>query len=824
MKNLTTIPRNLFAQTGVLNQFVAMIRLLVNQKNDIISYSTLIALIFFLSTQSYAQYTISGKIVDADGNKPLAGANITLVNAVRGTQSNAQGLFILKNVKKGTYTLKISFVGYEKNVQVIDLQKDATFDFVLHKSTFVADEVVVSATRANAKSAIAFTDVSKEDIQKQNLGQDIPQLLNFTPSLVSTSDAGAGVGYTGVRIRGTDATRINVTINGIPLNDAESQGTFWVNTPDLASSVSSIQIQRGVGTSTNGAGAFGASINVSTNEFRKQAYAEINSAYGSFNTLKNTLLVGSGLINDKFTFDARLSKVTSDGYIDRASSDLKSFYLSGAYFGKKSFVRLNVFSGKEKTYQAWEGVPEATLATNRTFNLYTYPNQTDNYQQDHYQLLSSHSLSNAWTFNLNFHYTYGRGYYEQFKEQDKLSKYGLPNVVLGATTITKTDLVRRKWLDNDFYGTTFSFDYQGSKKLTANFGGALNEYDGRNYGEIIWAQYASTSKIGDRYYNGNSKKVDFNVYAKAFYQFTEKLNAFADLQVRTINYEIKGTDDNLLNIGQKVDYQFFNPKFGLSYQVSPSTSAYASYSVGNKEPSRSDFVDNVGKTPKSEKLNDFELGYKTQTGKTAFAVNGYFMNYNNQLVLTGKLNDVGSAIRVNVPESYRLGIEIEGGVQLNSSLKINANATFSENKIKNFTESIYNYDTESETLLPTLSKTNIAFSPNVIVGSQILYTPVKGLELGLLSKYVGKQYLDNTSNENRKLNAYFTNDVRAIYTIKGKTLREVSFSFLVNNLFNTLYESNGYTYSYIFEGVSYTENFYYPQAGTNVMAGVSLKF
>lgn len=824
MKNLTTNLRNLSVLAGKLKHLVAMILLSKNQYSSILNYTKLLVLILFLTTKSYAQYTISGKIVDTEGNKPLAGANVVLVNAVRGTQSNAQGVFTLKNVKKGTYTLKVSFVGYEKKIQVIDLQEDVSFRIELNKSTFAADEVVVSATRANAKSAIAFTDVSKEDIQKQNLGQDIPQLLNFTPSLVSTSDAGAGVGYTGVRIRGTDATRINVTINGIPLNDAESQGTYWVNTPDLASSVSSIQVQRGVGTSTNGAGAFGASINISTNEFRKQAYAEVNTAYGSFNTLKNTVLVGSGLVNNKFTFDARLSKVTSDGYVDRASSDLKSFYLSGAYFGKKSFVRLNVFSGKEKTYQSWYGVPENLVPTNRTYNYYTYPNQTDNYQQDHYQLLSSHTLSNAWTFNLNFHYTYGRGYYEEFKGKATLADYGLPNIVLKDTTLTTTDLVRRKWLDNDFYGTTFSFNYQGNKKLTANFGGALNEYDGRNYGEIIWAQYASTGNIGDRYYNGNSKKVDFNLYGKVFYQFTEKVNAFADLQIRTIEYEIKGTDDNRFNIGQKVDYQFFNPKFGLSYQVSSSTSAYASYSVGNKEPSRSDFVDNVGKSPKSEKLNDFELGYKTQKGKTAFALNGYFMNYNNQLVLTGKLNDVGTPIRVNVPESYRLGIEVEAGVQLNKALKINANATLSENKIRNFTESVYNYDTESEALLPTLSKTDIAFSPNVIVGSQILYTPLKGLELGLLSKYVGKQYMDNTSNENRKLNAYFTNDIRAIYTVKGKTLREVNFSLLVNNLFNTLYESNGYTYTYITGGTSYTENYYYPQAGTNVMAGISLKF
>lgn len=824
MKNLTTTISSQKSFFEKLNFFMASF----NPKTKTNHYfQRAVLFVFFaqfLFTNTFAQLSISGKIVDTDGKTPLSGANVVLVGAVRGTQSNAQGIYKISNLKKGTYTIKVSFVGFEKEEQVIELQKNTVLNFSLNKSTFAADEVVVNATRANAKSAIAFTDVSKEDLQKQNLGQDIPQLLNFTPSLVSTSDAGAGVGYTGVRIRGTDATRINVTINGIPLNDAESQGTYWVNTPDLSSSVSSVQIQRGVGTSTNGAGAFGASINISTNEFRKQAYAEINSSYGSFNTLKNTVLVGSGLINDKFTFDARLSKITSDGYVDRASSDLKSFYLSGAYFGKKSFVRLNVFSGKEKTYQSWWGVPEYLVPTNRTYNYYTYPNQTDNYQQDHYQLLSSHRLSNAWTFNLNFHYTYGRGYYEEYKEQASLANYGLDSIVIGTKSIKKTDLVRRKWLDNDFYGTTFSFDYQGSKKLTANIGGALNEYDGRNFGEVIWATYASNGKLGDRYYNGNSKKIDFNLYGKVFYQLTEKLNAFADLQVRTINYEIKGTDDNRLNIGQKVDYQFFNPKLGFSYQISSNSSAYASYSVGNKEPSRSDFVDNVGKTPKSEKLNDFEVGYKTQKGKAAISFNGYFMNYQNQLVLTGKLNDVGTPIRVNVPESYRLGIEIQAGIQLNRALKVNANATFSQNKINNFTESIFNYDTYTEELKPTLSKTDIAFSPNVIVGSQILFTPLKNLEFALLTKHVGKQYLDNTSNENRKLDGYFTNDIRAIYTLKTKALREINFSLLVNNVFNTLYSSNGYTFSYISEGTTYTENYYYPQAGTNVLAGISLKF
>ena len=783
-------------------------------------------IIFLLIAQSSwlkAQFSISGKITDAESGKTLSGTTVTLENSTRGTVTNQQGFYSLKNLKSGSYLLKISYLGFEKVTKLVDLQDDKILDFSLQKTTFVADEVVVSATRANANSAMAYTNVSKEDIQKQNLGQDIPQLLNFTPSLVTTSDAGAGVGYTGIRIRGTDATRINVTINGIPLNDAESQGVYWVNMPDMASSANSIQIQRGVGTSTNGAGAFGGTVNLSTNEFRKEAYAELNNSFGSFNTLKNTIKVGSGLLKNKFTIDGRLSRISSDGYVDRATSNLKSFYLSGAYFGKKSFVRLNVFSGKEITYQAWEGVPERLLKTNRTFNLYTYENQTDNYRQDHYQLLSSHILSSDWTFNFNLHFTHGEGYYEQFREADRFGDYALPNIVNGTTTITRSELVRRKWLDNNFYGTTFSFDYQGKNKITANIGGGLNQYDGDHFGEIISVKDAPKVPVGYRWYENNSIKTDFNLYGKVNYQVSDKFNAFADLQIRTVAYDMKGIADQRQDITQNSSYSFFNPKLGLTYQVAENTSLYGSYSVGNKEPNRSDFVDNVSKVPLSENLNDIEIGFKTQKSNVAFSVNGYMMNYKNQLVLTGNVNDVGGAIRVNVPESYRMGIELETGIQLDKSLRINANATFSSNKIKNFTETIVNYDGGANVEIK-YAETDIAFSPSTIVGSQILYNPLKNLELGFLSKYVGKQYLDNTTNENRRLNSYFTNDLRAIYLLKGKTLKEVNFTLLVNNLFNVLYESNGYSYSYISDSKVSTENFYYPQAGTNFMLGVNVKF
>ena len=806
-----------------LTGFDSFIRLELNSSMKNYRFIFTIFCLLQITFGSFAQFSVSGKITDSESGKVLSGTTVTLENSNRGTITNSQGFYRLTNLKKDTYVLKISYLGFTKVTKIIDLQKDETFDFSLQKSTFEADEVVVSATRANANSAMAYSDISKDYLQKQNLGQDIPQLLNFTPSLVTTSDAGAGVGYTGIRIRGTDATRINVTINGIPINDSESQGTYWVNMPDLASSVNSVQIQRGVGTSTNGAGAFGATVNLSTNEFRKDPYAEINNSMGSFKTRKSTLMVGSGLLNGKFTVDARLSKLVSDGYIDRASSDLKSFYLSGAYFGKKSFVRLNVFSGKEKTYQSWYGLSEDQLLTNRTANYYTYPNQTDNYQQDHYQLLSSHVLSSNWTFNFNLHYTKGSGYYEEYKEADKFANYGVPNIINGTETIKKTDLIRRKWLDNDFYGTTFSLVYQGNNKLSANIGGGFNQYDGKHFGEIIWAKYAQNIPFGYRWYNNDATKKDFNLYGKVNYALTENLNAFADLQIRTVNYTMVGIASKRQDITQKADYSFFNPKLGLTYQLADNTSIYASYSVGNKEPSRQDFVDNAPKAPLAESLNDIEIGYKTQKSNVAFSVNGYLMSYKNQLVLTGKINDVGEAIRTNVADSYRMGVEIEAGVKVAKTLKVNANITLSNNKIKNFSEIVPNYDGGAD-MVNQFAETNIAFSPSTIFGSQILYNPLKNLELGFLSKYVGKQYLDNTTDEKRKLNSYFTNDLRAIYTIKGKTLKEVNFSFLVNNIFNTLYESNGYSYSYISEKQTITENYYYPQAGTNVLLGVNLKF
>lgn len=715
-----------------------------------------------------------------------------------------------KNLKKAVSILVLSHVIFSTAVA----QDDSTKIKELN-------EVVVKSTRANEKTGMAFTNVYQRDIKKQNLGQDLPFLLNQLPSVVVSSDAGAGVGYTGIRIRGSDPTRINVTLNGVPYNDSESQGTFWVNMPDFASSVQSIQVQRGVGTSTNGAGAFGASLNISTLGYEHEAFGETNLSYGSFNTMKANILASTGLLNNRFVVDARLSKLVSDGYVDRASSDLKSFYISAGYYNKSNFVRLNVFSGKERTFQSWNGVPESLLKTNRRYNAYTYPDQVDNYQQDHYQLISSFKLSNHWTFNPTLHYTKGKGYYEEFKESAELSAYKLPNVVIGSDTISTTDLVRRKWLDNHFYGVTYSFDYQSNKKLSANIGGAWNRYEGDHFGEVIWTKFAKTPSNDYRWYKSHSIKTDFNIFGKLFYQVTDKFNLFGDVQYRMVGYDMKGISDKLLDITRETSFRFFNPKIGLNYQLNNRASFYASYAVGNKEPNRTDFIDNV-KAPKAEHLEDLEAGYRWANQTFSFDGNFYYMNYKNQLVLTGQVNGVGEAIRVNVPKSYRAGIELIANWKLAPKWRLNANATFSQNKINNFTETIVNYDGEANKV-NQFAKTDISFSPNTIIGGQLSYSPVRNLEFAWLPKYVGKQYMDNTADNNRKLNAFFVNDLRANYTINPKIVKELTFSLLANNILNRLYESNGYTYSYIYDREVITENFYYPQAGANFLVAVRVR-
>ncbi|MDO9260514.1 MAG: TonB-dependent receptor, partial [Flavobacteriaceae bacterium] len=643
------------------------------------------------------------------------------------------------------------------------------------------NEVIVEATRASEKAPFAVTNVKKESIEARNLGQDIPILVNYLPNVVTTSDAGAGIGYTGIRVRGSDATRVNVTINGIPLNDSESHGTYWVDLPDFASNTQSIQLQRGVGTSTNGAGAFGASLNLLTDGITEKAGAEISKGYGSFNTHKYTIKTTSGIVNDHFEFTGRLSEIKSDGYIDRATSDLNSYYVSGTYFDDKTMIKAIGFGGHEITYQAWNGVDAETYKTNRKLNsagaiydtnwnvLNYYDNEVDDYEQRHYQLHINHAFNDNFSGNLAFHYTEGFGFYEQYKQNQKFSSYLLNPIVIGGTTINRTDLVRRKWLDNDFYGTTFSLKYD-QEGLNLIVGGAWNLYDGDHFGEVIWARYASTSEIRHPYYFNNGKKKDFNIFTKATYRLNDKLQLFGDLQVRNVDYKTY----HFLATDVKENLTFFNPKLGVTYQLNKENNFYLSYAKANKEPNRTDYEYAVIQ-PKSEELNDFELGWRHQKDETKINSNFYYMQYTNQLVLTGAIdpND-GSPIRANSGKSYRLGIEIDAQIKLNQQLSWSPNVAISSNKN-------INYTTEENGTVVNLGDTEISYSPSVVAGNVLTYSAFKNLEFSLFTKFVSEQYLSNTELPASKLDDYWVSDLLIKYQIKAypNLFKKVELSALV---------------------------------------------
>lgn len=813
----------------------------------------MLATALLLSALGYAQNHLEGQILDNETNQPLPKATISLNNQVLVTISDANGKFQFNDLKEDSYKIRVSYVGYAAEEQQITLPLHEPLIFKLVPRVLMEDKVVVKSTRASGQTPMTFQNIDKKQLDKENTGKDFPYLLESTASVVTTSDAGAGVGYTGIRIRGSDATRVNVTLNGIPYNDSESQNVFWVDLPDIASSVESVQVQRGVGTSTNGAGAFGASINIQTTTLNEEPYARIDNSFGTFNTRKHTLAAGTGLINNAFSFDGRVSKVASDGYIDRASSDLTSYYLSGGYYGKHSMLRLNIFSGHEITYQSWYGTPESRvqndlqgmqeyiinngldaedadnlLNSGRTYNYYTYDNQVDDYIQTHYQLIYAWDIATDWTLNTALHLTKGHGFYEQYKKDEDLDDYGFGRPVVGTDTIFATDLIRRKWLDNDFYGATFSLEYEPSSQLNLVVGGAWNQYDGDHYGEIIWSQFAGNTSIRDQYYKNNGLKTDFTSYAKLSWVPVSNLSLFGDVQYRKVSHNLTGIDSDRLPINEENEYNFFNPKIGVTYNLSSRSLLYASFSVGNKEPNRNDFIDSPnGQTPEPETLNDIEAGFKQRNDWMWVNANFYFMDYKDQLVLTGQLNDVGASLRTNVDKSYRTGIELEGGFKLNDLFNISANVTISRNIIQNYNEVLYDYGVnwdEYNEVATNYIDTDIAFSPNIVAGGSILFHPIKGFELAWVHKYVGKQYLDNTSNESRKLDAYYVSDARASYGFSALGLKQISIKLAVYNLFNKLYESNGYTWGYIGGGDEYHENFYYPQAGTHFMAGLTVDF
>ena len=711
------------------------------------------------------------------------------------------------------------------NTQENQKQQDTT-------KTEKLDEVLVKAVRVNATSPITHSNVTKKQLEKRNLGQDLPILLNYLPSVVTTSDAGAGVGYTGIRVRGVSAQSTNITINGIPYNDTESLGTFWVDLPDFSSSVESLQLQRGVGTSTNGSGAFGASINILTDAVSDEANAQISNAFGSYNTRKHNIKFSTGFINDYFELSGRLSQINSDGYIDRATSDLKSYFLQGAYINNGTLIKALAFGGHEITYQAWNGIDATTLENNRRFNpsgIYTDENGTtkfhedevDNYKQDHYQLHWNERYSNNWSTNLGLNYTYGRGYFEQYKEDEEFADYDLSELVIGGETINSTDLIRRRWLDNDFYVVNASANYKDND-LDMYFGLSYSSYIGDHFGEIIWAHYASNSEIGDRYYNGKGKKKDFSIFAKATYKLNDRVSLYGDLQWRLVDYKTTGLTSDRVNLLVDENYSFFNPKAGVTYKLNEESNMYFSYARANREASRSDFESNPEVKP--EQLNDFELGWRYNNEKFRVNTNVYYMLYNEQLVLTGAIDNTGTPIRTNSGDSYRLGLEIDATIQLSKQFVIHPNFTVSSNKNKKTFSQI-------DGVIQNLGKTNISFSPDLIAANALVYQPTSSFQMSFLSKYVGEQFMSNTDSAVSILESYFVNDFNMTYEIKPKSIfKSILLSGLVNNIFGEKYVSNGYYYTYddtwsvpnvttTIEGTGY-----YPQATTNFLLGATLKF
>jgi len=707
----------------------------------------------------------------------------------------------------------------------------------------ILEEVQINGVNAGEKTPVSFTNISESEIEKVNLGQDLPYLISLTPSVVSSSDAGAGIGYTYMTIRGSDASRINVTVNGIPLNDAESQGVWWVNMPDFTSSVSNIQIQRGVGTSTNGGSAFGGSVNLNTNGLKSKKYVTLNNSVGSYNSLKNNIEFGTGLLNGKWAFDGRLSSITSDGYIDRASSDLKSSYFSGGYYGETQSLKAIVFTGHERTYQAWNGVPQSYLDSLPTFNPYNYEDEVDDYRQTHFQLHYNKQFNTNTFLNFATHYTKGAGYYEQYKgdkynsllnygSEENLADYALNDAIINGDTITTTNLIRRKWLDNDFYGITFSANHS-TKKMNFILGGAANTYVGDHFGKVIWSELYSD--MDHEYYRNKATKNDQNIYLKTDYSITEKLNLFLDLQTRGIQYNFEGLNDDGTAAEQSVNLNFFNPKLGAFYSLNNNNDFYASYSVANKEPNRNDYVESSPSSrPKHETVYDTEVGWKFNTKNISLGINLYHMDYSNQLINTGKINDVGYSVHSNIKESYRKGIEIVYGIKITENLNWNANLTLSENKIVEHTEYIDNWDTGGK-LEVHYENTDISFSPNIIAKSEVNYK-IKNLNTSWVFKHIGKQYIDNSESPDRMLDAYSVSGLLFSYSLKFKNIKDAKISLQVNNLLNNSYSNRAWVYRFISEGWNpvgsdpytnadtdgYNMIGYFPQATRNYMLGITL--
>ncbi|TVZ52821.1 TonB-dependent receptor [Dokdonia sp. Hel_I_53] len=792
-------------------------------------------------------FTVSGKITE--GTSPIVGANVLVKETTTGVISDFNGHYSIA-LEQGSYILVFSYASQAIEKSIL-LDKNTTLNINLSESPLALDEVLVSAVRVAADSPITHSNLNAEDLEKRNLGQDLATQLNFLPGVVTTSDAGAGIGYTGFRVRGTGNQGINVTINGIPYNDSESLTTFFVNLQDFTSSVENLQLQRGVGSSTNGSGAFGASLNILTDAISQDAYGETSHSFGSFNTRRHNVKFSTGLLNDHIEVSGRISQIKSDGYIDRASSDLKSYFLQAAYKDDNTLIKAINFAGSEVTYQSWYGFEETSLNfigantnidANRTFNIAGvqldnsgnitgfHNNQVDDYKQDHYQLHWNQKYDANWSSTASFNYTYGRGffeeyiddYYEQnynFGNESTLAFYGISPQSIGGETIETSDIIRRRWLDNDFFVANASVNYRDNQfDITGGLLGSI--YRGDHFGEVIWARFAGDSELGDRYYFGTGDKDEVSAFAKANFRLDDTWQFYVDLQGRFISYETQGLNSDVEEFLVDESYAFFNPKFGVSYKVSPKSQFYASYARANREPNRGDFEDG---SPRAEKLNDFELGWRFKSAQVVVNVNGYFMDYDGQLVPTGALDNSGAPIRVN-SNSYRAGIEVDAAIEISQKLMLQPNLALSSNKNRDFL-----FDLDGA--ITNLGNTNISYSPKVVASNMLTYTPINNLSLGLLSKYVGEQYMGNIDSELSKLDAYFLNDLSIQYELNNiPVFNSIVFNALVNNIFDKEYISNGYFFTYnddfsvpgevtTIEGVGY-----YPQAGINFLMGATLKF
>lgn len=788
---------------------------------------------------------LTGTVTDESGN-PLIGATVMLDGYMLGTTTNTHGEFTLNRLAPTSYTVSVSYIGYKTQHVAVDLTENTTITVKMPMLAVLCDEVVVSATRAGGRMPIAQSTMNRDELRSNSTAADIPVMLNLLPSVVSCTEGGGGIGNTSFRIRGTDMTRINVTINSIPLNEAESQGVFWVNMPDFASSVDNVQVQRGVGTSTNGAAAFGATVNFQTSSVTDEPFGSIDMMYGSFRSFKSAVRVGTGLMNNGFSFEGRASKVQSDGYIDRGGSNHKSLFATAAWHGERSLVRFNLIHGEQHTDITWVGTPSTMLATNRTYNpagKYTdpqgntqfYDNQTDNYWQTHYHLLSSHAFTNELRANITLHATSGHGYYEEYKVGRKLkSYYGLPPITIGDTTVKKADFVHRKHLDNFFLGAIASINYN-SGAIDATMGGGWNRYNGDHFGNILWSSVNNGIAPGYEWYRNNGLKTDWNVFAKAIWQPIDELVLFADVQYRGIGYDLSGTDSDLSPLMQQHKWGFVNPKLGASLYINSANEMYLSAGIANREPTRADIKDAmkgaVSYVPKAERLIDLEMGYRFKHQTVAFNINLYYMKYKDQLVLTGELSDVGYPLMDNVPSSYRAGAEMVLGLKPVKWLRWDINTTISRNIIDNFVEYVDLYDNSNDwNSLPqeknSLGNTTISFSPAVVGASILTINPLKSLSLAWVSKYVGEQYIDNTQSSSRKLNAYWVNDLRAEYKVKLKGKNSLLIQGIVNNVLNTKYEANAWVYRAKFQndGSEYREDGYFPQAGINFALRLGVEF